>query len=79
MAELTDDDVYEMQRFLTGTCADVKRWLPEPEWRAKSQLRGHGEVMEPYRLAETCRSDRLPHFGAVHVMLQRPPKAVHRP
>jgi hypothetical protein len=33
MADLTDADVPEMQRFLTDTCADLKRWLPEPEWR----------------------------------------------
>jgi hypothetical protein len=32
VTELTDDDVQEMKRFLTDTCADVKRWLPEPEW-----------------------------------------------
>jgi hypothetical protein len=32
VAYLTDDDVREMQRFLNGTCADLKRWLPEPEW-----------------------------------------------
>lgn len=33
VTELTDDDVQEMKRFLTETCSDVKRWLPEPEWR----------------------------------------------
>jgi hypothetical protein len=32
VAELTDDDVREMKQFLTDTCTDVKRWLPEPEW-----------------------------------------------
>jgi hypothetical protein len=32
VTELTDDDVREMKRFLTDTCTDVKRWLPEPEW-----------------------------------------------
>lgn len=32
MTELTNEDVREMKRFLTETCADVKRWLPEPEW-----------------------------------------------
>src|SRR5215469_3142358 len=32
MAYLTDDDVREMQRFLTETCDNLKRWLPEPEW-----------------------------------------------
>ena len=33
MADLTEADVHEMKRFLGDTCADVKRWLPEPEWR----------------------------------------------
>jgi hypothetical protein len=33
VTELTNEDVREMQRFLAETCADVKRWLPEPEWR----------------------------------------------
>ena len=32
VAELTDEDVREMKQFLADTCADVKRWLPEPEW-----------------------------------------------
>ena len=32
MTELTDDDVREMKQFLSDTCADIKRWLPEPEW-----------------------------------------------
>ncbi len=32
MADLTDTDVREMRQFLSGTCADLKRWLPEPEW-----------------------------------------------
>jgi hypothetical protein len=32
VAELTDDDVREMKVFLTDTCTDIKRWLPEPEW-----------------------------------------------
>src|SRR5258706_2825726 len=32
MAELTPADVREMKRFLTAICADLKRWLPEPEW-----------------------------------------------
>jgi hypothetical protein len=32
MADLTDDDVREMRRFLDDTCTDLKRWLPEPEW-----------------------------------------------
>ena len=32
MAELTDDDVRAMKQFLADTHADVKRWLPEPEW-----------------------------------------------
>ena len=36
MAELTDD-VREMKQFLTDTCAGVKRWLPEPEWRPGRQ------------------------------------------
>jgi hypothetical protein len=31
--ELTDDDVREMKQFLTDTYADIKLWLPEPEWR----------------------------------------------
>lgn len=33
VAELTDNDVREMKRFLTETCTDLKRWLPEPEWQ----------------------------------------------
>jgi hypothetical protein len=32
VAELTDDDIRQMKQFLTDTCADIKRWLPEPEW-----------------------------------------------
>jgi hypothetical protein len=32
VAELTDDDVREMKQFLMDTSADIKRWLPEPEW-----------------------------------------------
>jgi hypothetical protein len=32
VTELTDHDVFEMKQFLTGTCADIKRWLPEPGW-----------------------------------------------
>lgn len=32
VADLTDVDVREMTRFLAGACADLKRWLPEPEW-----------------------------------------------
>jgi hypothetical protein len=30
---VTEDDVAEIRRFLDNTCADVKRWLPEPQWR----------------------------------------------
>jgi len=33
MADLTDEDISEMQRFLLDTCADLKCWLPEPQWR----------------------------------------------
>jgi hypothetical protein len=33
VADLTDADVQEMTGFLAGACADLKRWLPEPEWR----------------------------------------------
>jgi hypothetical protein len=33
MADVTEDDVREMRRFLTGICSDLKRWLPEPEWQ----------------------------------------------
>jgi hypothetical protein len=33
MADLTDADVKEMAGFLAGACAEVKRWVPEPEWR----------------------------------------------
>jgi hypothetical protein len=33
VAELTRTDLREMKHFLSGTCAEVKRWLPEPEWR----------------------------------------------
>jgi hypothetical protein len=29
---LTNEDVGEIRRFLTDTCADLKYWLPEPEW-----------------------------------------------
>jgi hypothetical protein len=43
MADLTDEDVSEMQRFLTATCADLKRWLPEPEWRPGWQSEAAGE------------------------------------
>jgi hypothetical protein len=32
VADLTDADVQEMAGFLTRACAEVKRWLPEPEW-----------------------------------------------
>jgi hypothetical protein len=31
--ELSDEDVAEIRRFLLETCADLKRWLPEPQWR----------------------------------------------
>jgi hypothetical protein len=31
--ELSDEDVAEIRRFLLDTCADLKRWLPEPQWR----------------------------------------------
>lgn len=43
MAELTDDDVLKMKQFLTDTCADVKRWLPEPEWSPGWQSDAAGE------------------------------------
>jgi hypothetical protein len=43
MADLTDEDVSEMQRFLTAACADLKRWLPEPEWRPGWQSEAAGE------------------------------------
>ena len=33
VTDLTEADVHEMKRFLGDTRADVKRWLPEPEWR----------------------------------------------
>jgi hypothetical protein len=32
MADLTDLDVQEMKKFLDEICADLKRWLPEPQW-----------------------------------------------
>jgi hypothetical protein len=43
MADLTDEDVCEMRHFLTATCADLKRWLPEPEWRPGWQSEAAGE------------------------------------
>jgi hypothetical protein len=33
VTDLAKTDVREMRRFLTGTCADLKRWLPDPEWQ----------------------------------------------
>jgi hypothetical protein len=32
VAELTEDDVAEIRRFLESTCTDIKHWLPEPQW-----------------------------------------------
>jgi hypothetical protein len=32
VADLTDATVREMRLFLAGTCEDVMRWLPPPQW-----------------------------------------------
>lgn len=43
MADLTDIDVQEMAGFLTGACAELESWLPEPEWRPGWQSEAHAE------------------------------------
>ena len=44
MAETTDDDVRQMKQFLTATCVDIKRWLPEPQWRPGWQSEAAAEL-----------------------------------
>jgi hypothetical protein len=80
MAELTDDDVLKMKQFLTDTCADVKRWLPEPEWSPGWQSDAAGEwanseqgpggpwgpdTMLLSLFSSGCRADFLPGRGEV--------------
>jgi len=62
VTDLTKADVREMKRFLAGTCADVKRWLPEPEWRpgwqseaARERANGERRPVGPWG-ADTVRS-----------------------
>jgi hypothetical protein len=47
VAEVTDVDVQQMVRFLVGSSADLKRWLPEPEWRALAAGGGCGAGKSP--------------------------------
>src|SRR5215471_12315791 len=60
VAELTDD-VREMKQFLTDTCADVNRWLPEPEWRPGWQFDASGRLAAEIASADGER--RLPPRG----------------